>query len=366
MKSARQLSCAASQMMKSLACRVIGGVAISRTDALAFAIVPVGVFPCVQLEISHWAERQSSLAVMALLIILLIGGLLFLRGGFSARGRKREEEKFRALLETAPDAMVIADSGGRIVLVNAEAEKIFGVECAHLCGKPMGTLIPAFAVGNDGEVAPRHFPDVAAKYLGLSTVLLGLRTNGEEFPLEVRLNPCETTEGVLFSCGICDITRRKMAEEGLRRTVRALRTRSSFNEALVRAENEHELVEVICRILVQKGGYRMAWVGQREYDQARTVRPVAHSGFEEGYLSVVPVTWDENTEGAGRRVPPSAAACLPLIATPIPTLPIPSGGRRLSIVVTPLRWQFPCGSAGKCGAYSAFMRWSPMPSTMRR
>ena len=286
-------------MMKSLACRVIGGVAISRTDALAFAIVPVGVFPCVQLEISHWAERQSSLAVMALLIILLIGGLLFLRGGFSARGRKREEEKFRALLETAPDAMVIADSGGRIVLVNAEAEKIFGVECAHLCGKPMGTLIPAFAVGNDGEVAPRHFPDVAAKYLGLSTVLLGLRTNGEEFPLEVRLNPCETTEGVLFSCGICDITRRKMAEEGLRRTVRALRTRSSFNEALVRAENEHELVEVICRILVQKGGYRMAWVGQREYDQARTVRPVAHSGFEEGYLSVVPVTWDENTEGRG-------------------------------------------------------------------
>ena len=311
MKSTREVSLPASQTAKALVHRVTSRPAVRRREAWAYAlasalaIMPVGAFPCVHLthlqreEITRWAERQSGLAAAGLLIILLIGILLFLRWWFLTRAVKREEEKFRTLLETAPDALVIADGEGRIVLVNAQTEKMFGIERAHLCGKLMGTLVPAFALGDGGEVAPRRFSDLAAKYVGLSTELVGLRTDGEEFPLEVRVSSCETFEGAVLSFGIRDITERKVAEEGLRRTARALRTLSSFNEAMVRAENEQELVEVICRILVQKDGYRMAWVGHLEYDEAKTVHPVAHAGFEEGYLSLVPITWAENAEGRG-------------------------------------------------------------------
>jgi PAS domain S-box-containing protein len=92
---------------------------------------------------------------------------------------------------------------------------------------------------------------------------------------------------------------RKRAEEKLARLNRTLRTLYQCNQALVRATEEYELLLSVCRILVEVGGLRMAWVGYREFDQERTVRPVAQAGYEEGYLEQVNITWADTERGRG-------------------------------------------------------------------
>jgi len=92
---------------------------------------------------------------------------------------------------------------------------------------------------------------------------------------------------------------RERAEEKLARLNRTLRTLYECNQALVRATEEKELLQSICRILVDVGGLRMAWVGYREFNQEKTVRPVAQAGYEDGYLDGVNITWADTERGRG-------------------------------------------------------------------
>jgi len=92
---------------------------------------------------------------------------------------------------------------------------------------------------------------------------------------------------------------RQRAEQELRRVNRALRTISGCNQVLVRAVEESRLLEDICGVLVRVGGYRMAWVGFAENDEAKSVRPVAHAGFEEGYLQRAAISWADTEPGRG-------------------------------------------------------------------
>jgi PAS domain S-box-containing protein len=92
---------------------------------------------------------------------------------------------------------------------------------------------------------------------------------------------------------------RKRAEEKLARLNRTLQTLYQCNQALVRATEEYELLRSVCRILVEVGGLRMAWVGYREFNQEKTVRPVAQAGYEDGYLERVNITWADTERGRG-------------------------------------------------------------------
>ncbi len=94
-----------------------------------------------------------------------------------------------------------------------------------------------------------------------------------------------------------DITKWKQDSEELRRKNRALAALGRCNHALVHAEDERAFVQGICDILVRWGGYRLAWVGYRNDD--RTVHPVAHCGFEDGYLEKLRITWDDGERGRG-------------------------------------------------------------------
>ena len=100
--------------------------------------------------------------------------------------------------------------------------------------------------------------------------------------------------------GTCiDITERRKQEEELRKLNRTLRALSRSNEALMRAEEESAFLEEVCRIVVQDCGYAMVWIGYASDDEDKTVRPVAHAGFEEGYLETLNLTWADRERGRG-------------------------------------------------------------------
>jgi PAS domain S-box-containing protein len=96
-----------------------------------------------------------------------------------------------------------------------------------------------------------------------------------------------------------EITEHKVADEALHRLNRELRAISDCNEVLVRVEDEHTLLNEICRIICDEAGYRMAWVGYAENDDARSIRPVAWGGVEEGYLEQANITWADTEQGRG-------------------------------------------------------------------
>jgi PAS domain S-box-containing protein len=104
---------------------------------------------------------------------------------------------------------------------------------------------------------------------------------------------------VRFAGALLDITERKQAEDNLARLNRNLQTLYQCNQALVHATDEHELLQAVCRILVEVGGLRMAWVGYREFDAAKTVRPVAQAGYDQGYVESVKATWADAERGQG-------------------------------------------------------------------
>ena len=89
------------------------------------------------------------------------------------------------------------------------------------------------------------------------------------------------------------------SEERQRRLNRALRLLSACNTALVHAREEHALLSEICRLCVETGGYLMAWAGYAEHDDAQTVRPIAQSGYENGYLDAIRVSWGDGALGQG-------------------------------------------------------------------
>jgi PAS domain S-box-containing protein len=98
---------------------------------------------------------------------------------------------------------------------------------------------------------------------------------------------------------VVDITKRKLAENELRNVNRALRLTSQCNQEMVRATDELALLQAVCRIAIECGGYRLAWVGFAEQDETRSVRPAAQAGFEDGYLDTVNITWADTERGHG-------------------------------------------------------------------
>ena len=95
------------------------------------------------------------------------------------------------------------------------------------------------------------------------------------------------------------IVRHEKTETELQRVTRALKVLSNCNQALMRARDIPSFMKEVCRIIVEVGGYRLAWVGFAEKDEGRTVRPVAQHGYEEGYLDTVNITWSNTERGRG-------------------------------------------------------------------
>ncbi|HEY1418892.1 MAG TPA: PAS domain S-box protein, partial [Myxococcaceae bacterium] len=145
-------------------------------------------------------------------------GLEYLGAVTDVTERKRAERSLRGLLESAPDAIVVTDAQGGIVLVNALVEELFGYRREQLLGQPLETLVPErFRARHSGH-RNAFFTQPHLRRLGEGLELYGRRSDGTEFPLEISLSPFEGEEGVLVSAAIRDITARKRSELALRRS----------------------------------------------------------------------------------------------------------------------------------------------------
>jgi PAS domain S-box-containing protein len=136
-----------------------------------------------------------------------------------ARALQKSEERFRQVVESAPNAMVMINPRGVIEMVNAQAERVFGFQRGEMLGQPVEMLIPERFRANHPGLRSAFFDRPLSRPMGAGRDLYGLRKDGSEFPIEIGLNPIETEEGTMVLSAIVDITSRKRLEHRFRQVV---------------------------------------------------------------------------------------------------------------------------------------------------
>lgn len=216
---------------------------------------------------------------------------------------RRQEARNTLILKAAGEGIFGLDGTGCVTFANPAACAMLQWQEEELIGRVIHPLhhhtradgtpfpeaeCPIYQAFRDGIT---HFADDD----------LFWRKDGTSFPVEYVSTPIHDDQGepVGAVVSFLDTTARKQDKIALERLNRALRTLSAGNEALVRATDEAGLLEAACRVIVEKGGYRMAWVGFTDDTPEKTVTPKGWAGAEEGYLAQLHLTWADTEHGQG-------------------------------------------------------------------
>ncbi|MEW6400304.1 MAG: PAS domain S-box protein [Chloroflexota bacterium] len=214
---------------------------------------------------------------------------------------RRSEERFIKAFHSSPAALALTRLKDGIFLdVNKSFLRLSEYEREEVIGNT--------TLGLNMYVDPQARARLSEETVGRQ---LRAEEGVRDFEIEARLKSGEirtvllSTEAIELDAEACiltsisDITERKQSEARLRRLNRALSVLKEGNELLIRATDENELLEEMCKILVDVGEYRMAWVGYAGHDEGKRVRAVAYAGFENGYLERAHISWADNEHGRG-------------------------------------------------------------------
>lgn len=233
--------------------------------------------------------------------------------GFNIAARKQaeealrsSEERYRGLYEAISGGVIMQNQEGTILGANAAACDILGLTQDQIQERTLQD--PRWrAINEDGSPMPSdERPSMRALRTGIAVqgqVMGVFNPSLEQFRwLLVNAEPIldpKTSQVQAAVTTFLDITNRKKREDELRRLNRTLTALSNSSKAMMRARDEAEYLQEVCRIVVEDCGHKMVWIGFAEEDEAKSVRPVAHAGFEEGYLETLHITWADTERGRG-------------------------------------------------------------------
>ncbi len=174
-----------------------------------------------------WGLGSGLLATLLLTLLIVAPLYLGMFRPLAAQAARAStsagEAKYRGLLEAAPDGVVVIDRKGRMVLVNAQAEKMFGYSREAMLGQPIELLVPQRFHGIHVAHHATYFSDPGTRSMGAGQDLLGRRKDGSEFPVDISLSPFQAEEGLLVTSIVRDITERRRVEEELQRSAERFR-----------------------------------------------------------------------------------------------------------------------------------------------
>ncbi|MFQ5660179.1 MAG: EAL domain-containing protein [Gammaproteobacteria bacterium] len=208
---------------------------------------------------------------------------------------RAQEQRIHMIADALPASVSYIDQQLRYQFNNARFYSEFMDSPPHDISKTLDEIIGAenfskiknhIDTAFSGEMANLEFERVnaAGKRAVYDVTYLPDKVNGEVIGVYIVSN---------------DITERKNTESALRKTNRALRVLSDCSDALVRIKDEQELLQSVCGLIVDSGGYRFAWVGFASQTQEKLITPVAHEGFEDGYLQKMRCVWPDEKCGKG-------------------------------------------------------------------
>jgi two-component system NtrC family sensor kinase len=263
-------------------------------------------------------------------LLAMAGGLGSQIGLFIERKRFESQlVKLSRAVEQSASLVIITDAAGRIEFVNPEFTRVTGYTQAEVTGRN-----PRFL--RSGVTSPTVYADLwqtISSGREWRSEFHNRKKDGSLFWVSASISPVRDPQGIVthFVAIEEDITTLKQAEEALRhaneelerrvrqRTEELARSNTSLlneiierqkvdrarqalsrcNQVLMRATDEQEFLREVCRVIVEDAGYILCWVGLAEHDEPKTVRPVAHAGYEQGYLKTVNVTWADTERGHG-------------------------------------------------------------------
>jgi|GEM_PF-384597 len=242
-----------------------------------------------QFEDEGWRVRQDGSRFWASVVTTAMrdnrGSLI----GFSKlmrdlTERKRAEDRFRLAVESAPNAMVMANRQGQIVLVNSQTERLFGYTREELIGQPVELLVPERFRHQHPEYRTSFSAAPQTRAMGAGRGLYGLRKDGSEVPIEIGLNPIEIEGETLVLSSIVDITERRRAEEALRERTARLREQSELinlsQDAIIVRNTEGKIVHWNRGAVEMYGWTQEEAQGQTTHQLLQTQAPIPAEEIE--------------------------------------------------------------------------------------
>ncbi len=219
-------------LLRIISSDTIGGVMLRR-------LLPVAIFTPILLGwLKLWGERAGlydtpfGLALLVLSIMALLSIIIWLNAGWlnnSEISRQQAEERFRLVVEASPVAMIMVDMHGKIRIANVRMQEMFGYQPGELLGKSVDLLVPESFRSKHSSFRQGYFAESQARAMGAGRDLFGVRKDGREIPIEVGLNPVETTGEWFALAAVIDITKRKKIEVEMRESFEA-EMKQSFDE----------------------------------------------------------------------------------------------------------------------------------------
>ena len=278
-----------------------------KKEALRIALI-YGILSALYILLSdrivqHFVEETDVMTNIQMtkgwLFVLFSAVLIFLLLNRVIQAHKRVEADLRrseatanALFHTLSDAVLFFDIHGIVQEANDAALKRFHLPKEKLIGTCLWDLFPEEVSANRKRLLndsvrfkkPIRFEDERD----------GLHLENSFYPIFD--DGPEVSRIAIVSR---NITRRKETLDALRKANRTLKMLSECNLSMIRAADENALLQEICRIVHETGGYKLAWIGYAEHDEEKTVRAVAQKGVEDGYLDTVGIVWADNERGRG-------------------------------------------------------------------